>query len=75
MRLAWRKSSASGKVLIPPSPGVFSAFGLLRAEVEHHAARTVLTTSEFDLEAVLFRTEAEGPGPRGAHTENYNTIL
>jgi N-methylhydantoinase A len=30
-------------VLIPPSPGVFSAFGLLRAEVEHHAARTVLT--------------------------------
>ena len=33
------------KVLIPPAPGVFSAFGLLRAEVEHHAARTVLTSS------------------------------
>ncbi len=31
------------RVLIPPSPGVFSAFGLLRGEVEHHSARTVLT--------------------------------
>ena len=31
------------RVLIPPSPGVFSAFGLLRAEVEQHAAKTVLT--------------------------------
>jgi len=30
-------------VVIPPAPGVFSAFGLLRGEVEHHAARTVLT--------------------------------
>jgi N-methylhydantoinase A len=29
-------------VLVPPAPGVFSALGLLRAEVEHHAARTVL---------------------------------
>lgn len=32
-----------GKVLVPPSPGVFSALGLLRAEIEHHSARTVLT--------------------------------
>ena len=31
------------RVLIPPAPGVFSAFGLLRAQIEHHAARTVLT--------------------------------
>jgi len=31
-----------GTVLVPPAPGVFSALGLLRAEVEHHAARTVL---------------------------------
>ena len=30
------------QVLVPPAPGVFSAFGLLRAEIEHHAARTVL---------------------------------
>ncbi len=30
------------QVLVPPAPGVFSALGLLRAEIEHHAARTVL---------------------------------
>ncbi|MGE0802361.1 MAG: hydantoinase/oxoprolinase family protein [Lautropia sp.] len=34
-----------GKVIVPPAPGVFSAFGLLRADVEQHAARTVLTTT------------------------------
>jgi N-methylhydantoinase A len=33
------------RVLIPPAPGVFSAFGLLRAEIEHHAARTVLAST------------------------------
>ncbi|HET7098138.1 MAG TPA: hydantoinase/oxoprolinase family protein [Casimicrobiaceae bacterium] len=33
------------KVLIPPAPGVFSALGLLTAEVEHHAARTVLMST------------------------------
>ncbi len=31
------------RILVPPAPGLFSAFGLLRAEVEHHTARTVLT--------------------------------
>lgn len=33
------------RVIVPPAPGVFSAFGLLRADVEQHAARTVLTPS------------------------------
>jgi len=33
------------QVLIPRAPGVFSALGLLHAEVEHHAARTVLTST------------------------------
>jgi N-methylhydantoinase A len=33
------------RVLVPPAPGVFSAFGLLRAEIEHHAARTVLVAT------------------------------
>ena len=28
------------RILIPPAPGLFSAFGLLYAEVEHHYART-----------------------------------
>jgi N-methylhydantoinase A len=41
------------QVIVPPGPGVFSAFGLLRAEIEHHAARTVLTsTAEPDLAAI-----------------------
>lgn len=29
-------------VVVPPSPGVFSAFGLLRADIEQHASCTVL---------------------------------
>jgi N-methylhydantoinase A len=33
-------------VLVPPSPGVFSAFGLLRAPVEQHGARSVLCSTE-----------------------------
>ena len=39
------------RVLVPPAPGLFSAFGLLRALVEHHTARTVLArTDEIDLD-------------------------
>jgi N-methylhydantoinase A len=40
------------KVLVPPSPGLFSAFGLLYAEVEHHHGRTfrrLLKTMDLDL--------------------------
>ena len=33
------------RIIVPPAPGLFSAFGLLRAEVEHHTARTVLTAT------------------------------
>jgi len=41
------------RVVVPPAPGVFSAFGLLRADVEQHAARTVLTSTEtIDLDQV-----------------------
>jgi N-methylhydantoinase A len=51
------------RVLVPPGPGVFSAFGLLRAEVEQHAARTVLTpTHHADLgtiRAVMATMRAE----------------
>jgi N-methylhydantoinase A len=28
------------RIIVPPSPGLFSAFGLLYAEVEHHYSRT-----------------------------------
>jgi N-methylhydantoinase A len=51
------------RVLVPPAPGLFSAFGLLRAEVEHHAARTVLAASDAAdpaaIEAVLAAMRAE----------------
>jgi len=41
------------RVIVPPSPGVFSAFGLLRADVEQHAARTVLvSTADADLDPI-----------------------
>ncbi|MGH7263283.1 MAG: hydantoinase/oxoprolinase family protein [Candidatus Rokuibacteriota bacterium] len=36
------RSLEIGAVLIPPAPGVFSALGLLEAEVEHHLVRTFL---------------------------------
>jgi N-methylhydantoinase A len=29
-----------GKVIVPPAPGLFSSFGLLYADVEHHYSRT-----------------------------------
>jgi N-methylhydantoinase A len=33
-----------GTVLVPPTPGVFSAVGLLEAELEHHLVRTLNAT-------------------------------
>ncbi len=50
-------------VIIPPLPGLFSAFGLLQGEIEHHFARTcrralgALTPGE--LQALLTSVEAE----------------
>ena len=34
------ESLGISRVIVPPSPGVFSAFGLLFADVEHHFVRT-----------------------------------
>ena len=40
------------KIIIPPFPGVFSAFGLLFADVEHHFVRTYFKSfNELDLGA------------------------
>ncbi|HEV8309632.1 MAG TPA: hydantoinase/oxoprolinase family protein, partial [Methylomirabilota bacterium] len=36
------RSLEIGRVLVPPAPGVFSAIGLLEADVEHHLVRTYL---------------------------------
>ncbi len=39
------------RIIVPPSPGVFSAFGLLFADVEHHFVRTHFKAfSELDTE-------------------------
>jgi N-methylhydantoinase A len=34
------RSLGIGKVIVPPAPGLFSSFGLLYADVEHHYGRT-----------------------------------
>jgi N-methylhydantoinase A len=55
-----------GKVLIPPSAGVFSSFGLLYSDVEYHFTRTRKSLlSELDpgsLDAILFALEGEASG-------------
>jgi N-methylhydantoinase A len=52
------------KVIIPPAPGVFSAFGLLYADVEHHYSRTqrrLLRTSDpAEIGALWAALEQEG---------------
>jgi len=70
-------------LLIPPAPGVFSAEGLLHAEIEHHAARTVLVgTRGADLAPVeaalaemrnhlLSRVAEEGLDPASAEISCY----
>ena len=40
------QSLGIGRVLVPPAPGVFSATGLLTAQVEHHSARTILMPTD-----------------------------
>jgi len=35
------RTLAIGTVLVPPAPGVFSAVGLLEAEIQHHLVRTL----------------------------------
>jgi N-methylhydantoinase A len=75
-----------GEVLVPRAPGVFSALGLLHAEVEHHAARTVLTSTRTDdmgaveaaLEAMredlLRRIREEGFDAQGAQIERHADV-
>ena len=53
-----------GRVIVPPMPGVFSAFGLLLADSEHHASRSVRTRLDLADQAaineVLATLAAEG---------------
>ena len=52
------------RIIIPPSPGVFSAFGLLFADVEHHFVQTYFES--FDnldfthIDTILKRLKSEG---------------
>jgi N-methylhydantoinase A len=48
-----------GLVVIPPSPGVFSAFGLLTAELSVHAARSLLCPTRALTPAALERAYCE----------------
>ncbi|MBI3447686.1 MAG: hydantoinase/oxoprolinase family protein, partial [Acidobacteria bacterium] len=51
------------RIVVPPAPGLFSSFGLLYADVEHHDVRTYRRqTRQLDLEALsatLRRMEAD----------------
>src|SRR5215469_10176918 len=55
-----------GTVLVPPAPGVFSAVGLLEAELEHHLVRTLnaplaeLTEDEIESAFEALTDEARG---------------
>ncbi|HEX6078387.1 MAG TPA: hydantoinase/oxoprolinase family protein [Methylomirabilota bacterium] len=57
------RSLEIGTILVPPAPGVFSALGLLEAEVEHHLVRTVLRplfgTKPSEIGAVAAEMERE----------------
>ncbi|MFT7575167.1 MAG: N-methylhydantoinase A [Alphaproteobacteria bacterium] len=67
------------RVVVPPSPGLFSSFGLLYADLEHHYSRTLRrVTSEADpaeIEAAWAKLEAQarsqlaadGLGPDAMH--------
>jgi N-methylhydantoinase A len=71
------------EVLIPPYPGLFSAFGLLSADIEHHLVRTYFRrTREVDLATLqdAFRgmeqdahglLESEGFAPGGIEIRRY----
>jgi len=52
------------RVIVPPMPGLFSAFGLLVAETEHHASRSIRrhlpAADPAAIGAVLAALEAEG---------------
>jgi N-methylhydantoinase A len=66
------------RVLVPPSPGVFSAFGLLAAEVEHHFLHTHLRRLDQLEELSAVRNVASGMaetalatlGAEGYHPES-----
>jgi N-methylhydantoinase A len=61
----WDMAAALGmnRVIAPPAPGLFSAFGLIYAEVEHHYGRTLrrvlASTDASEIEAAWAALESE----------------
>jgi N-methylhydantoinase A len=57
------------RVVVPPAPGLFSAFGLLGADLAHHAVRTFMRAIDAldvdELNAALADLEARGRGELG----------
>ncbi len=58
-----------GTVIVPPAPGVFSAVGLLEADLEHHLVRTLLRPLDdaalIEVEDLVTAMEAEAAAVLG----------
>ncbi len=48
------------RILVPPMPGLFSAFGLLLADTEHHSSRSLRAVADHALQAAIDTLLAEG---------------
>ena len=70
------RSLEIGTILVPPAPGVFSAIGLLEAQVEHHLVKTFLRplfgTKPSEISAAVAELEREAEAllsAEGSRTE------
>jgi N-methylhydantoinase A len=65
-----------GMVLVPPAPGVFSAAGLLEAELEHHLVRTVnASLAELTEDTVESAFEALAEEARGLVRQSATPLI
>ena len=62
-----------GTVVVPPSPGLFSAFGLLRAQAAHHLSRSIKRPlSELTAEALAdYFVQLDADAEAGANDPEY----
>ena len=70
---ALAEALAMKKIVVPPAPGLFSSFGLLFSEVEHHYSRTFLRhTRRLDLDDInLALRDMEDEGRRQLAAEGF----
>jgi len=70
------RSLEIGMVLVPPAPGVFSAVGLLEAELEHHLVRTLnMSLSELTEDDVECAFQALTDEARGLLPETASPLI